>query len=70
MLKASVRKDLREADWLIAVEVTTDKYEWATFTDRPAKVFSEDEDFRYQVVLEDGRVVIADSIDLEFEGTN
>jgi hypothetical protein len=78
MLKASVRKDLREDDWLIAVEVDRDKYEWATFTDRPTQAVcqhedvcgEEDDSYLYRVLLEDGRVVIADSIDLEFEGAN
>lgn len=78
MLKASVRKDLREDEWLIAVEVDKDKYEWATFVDRPAQAvckhedgcLGEDDSYLYSVLLEDGRVVVADSIDLEFEGAN
>lgn len=64
---ASVRADLIE-DYLIAVQIGTDNnpsFEWATFTRRPARSFGDGD--RYQVLLEDGRVVIADSIDLDFE---
>ncbi len=70
MLTASVRQDLRDKDLLISVEIDHDTNEWVTFTNRPAQVLSETEDHRYQVLLEDGRVVTADSIDLEFEGAN
>lgn len=63
---ASVRSDLRAEGLEIAVAIVDDIYEWATFTRRPARVHSA-VDSLYQVLLEDGRVVIADSIDLEFE---
>lgn len=64
---ASVRSDLREEGLEIAVQIIDDIFEWATFTRRPARVVSEKHDNLYQILLEDGRVVIADSIDLEFE---
>jgi hypothetical protein len=78
MLKASVRKDLRENDLLISVEVDRGRDEWVTFTNRPAQAVcqhedecgEEDDSHLYRVVLEDGRVVIADSIDIDFEGAN
>jgi hypothetical protein len=78
MLKASVREDLRKQELLISVQTSPDTAEWVTFTDRPAKAVCQCEDYcdgdddshLYQVVLEDGRVVIADSIDIEFEGAN
>ena len=67
---ASVRSDLRAEGLEIAVAIVDDIYEWATFTRRPARVLSEQQDDRYLVLLEDGRVVTADSIDLEFEPVN
>lgn len=67
---ASVRADLID-EYMIAVQIGSDvqpKFEWATFTRRPARSFGDGD--RYQVLLEDGRVVIADSIDLDFEEAN
>jgi hypothetical protein len=64
---ASVRADLID-EYLIGVQIGSDvnpTFEWATFSRRPARSFGDGD--RYQVLLEDGRVVIADSVDLDFE---
>ena len=64
---ASVRADLID-EYLIAVQVGSDEepeYEWASFTRRPAKAL--DGGKRYQVLLEDMRLVVADFIDLDLE---
>lgn len=71
-LLASVRADLID-EYLIGVQIGTDSdpaFEWATFSKRPARAMDDEDDARYQVLLEDGRVVIADSIDLDFEKEN
>ena len=66
LLSVSVREDLREGNLLIGVaDLNNDKGDYVTFVDRPA-VVADDRGHEYLVLLEDGRIVVADSIDLDF----
>lgn len=66
VLRVSVREDLREGNLLIGVaDLNNDKGDYVTFVDRPA-VVADDRGHEYLVLLEDGRIVVADSIDLDF----
>lgn len=67
VLRVSVREDLREGNLLIGVaDLANDKGDYVTFTDRPAVVADAERGDEYLVLLEDGRIVVADSIDLDF----
>lgn len=66
LLSVSVREDLREGNLLIGVaDLNNDKGDYVTFVDRPA-VVADDRGHEYLILLEDGRIVVADSIDLDF----
>lgn len=67
LLSVSVREDLREVNLLIGVaDLTNDKGDYVTFVDRPAVVADASRGDEYLILLEDGRIVVADSIDLDF----
>jgi hypothetical protein len=67
LLSVSVREDLREGNLLIGVaDLNNDKGDYVTFVDRPAVVADASRGDEYLVLLEDGRIVVADSIDLDF----
>lgn len=67
VLRVSVREDLREGNLLIGVaDLANDKGDYVTFIDRPAVVADASRGDEYLILLEDGRIVVADSIDLDF----
>lgn len=67
VLSVSVRKDLREGDLRIGVDnFYGDGGDYVSFVNRPAIVATPALGDAYIVLLEDDRLVIADSIDLEF----
>lgn len=67
VLRVSVREDLRDGNLLIGVaDLNNDKGDYVTFVDRPAVVADASRGDEYLVLLEDGRIVVADSIDLDF----
>ena len=67
VLRVSVREDLREGNLLIGVaDLANDKGDYVTFVDRPAVVADASRGDEYLILLDDGRIVVADSIDLDF----
>ena len=64
-LLVSVSEVFREDGLLIAVEVEPDRYEWATFENRPAKRVEGSMPPTLGVLLLDGRWVTADERDLD-----
>jgi hypothetical protein len=67
ILSVSVREDLREGNLSIGVDnLHGGGGDYVSFVNRPAIVASPDLGDAYIVLLEDDRLVVADSIDLEF----
>lgn len=68
ILSVSVREDLREGNLRIGVDdLNGEGADYVTFMHRPAIVAHPDLGDAYIILLEDERLVVADSIDLDFE---